>query len=211
MLTAAPLAVFGVFAVRPSVTPIVRSLSIAAIVALPLVWALQWRGNLGPQWGGRYALVSGALLVVCGVIIAAPRWDTLPVRVVVAASVTLGLSGLWWHAERTDVFAEAGEEILELPCEDVLVSTSTYLLREGGSFAELRTGVRDDGCRMLNGGDGRLQLALDVARESGADSVTLLAVGRIESDPESLDRVEIVDRAFIELAGSPHTLLFLAI
>ena len=211
LFAATPLAVFGVVVAGRAAPALVRVLAGASLLALPAVWALQWTGNLGPQWGGRYSLTSGVLLVVCGLVLVRESRSLVASAGVLVASLLIGVTGLVWHVERTQTFAAVVEQVLELPCEDVLISTSTYLLREGGSFVELRTGVRDDGCRMLNGGDGRLQLALEVARESGADSVTLLAVGRIESDPESLERTEIIDRDFIELAGSPHTLFFLSV
>ncbi len=207
LLAAAPVAVVGLFALRTSAPPLLRSIAAGAAIALPITWALQWRGNLGPQWGGRYTLVSAALLTVCGVGVMAPRKRTVASGVVLAAAVLVGASGLVWHVERTRTFAQGIEDVLALPCDQVLISTSTYLLREGGSFPEMRTGVRDDGCRMLNGGDGRLQLAMEVAGASGADTVRILAEGHVDYDPESLATATITGRQFIRVAGAEHTLL----
>ncbi len=38
--------------------------ALTAVIAVPMVWLVQWRGQLLPQWGGRYLLLTGALLLV---------------------------------------------------------------------------------------------------------------------------------------------------
>ena len=59
MLTASPFAAIGVaLGWRKGV----RIITVMAVAALPLVWAFQYSGGAGPQWGGRYTLLSGALL-----------------------------------------------------------------------------------------------------------------------------------------------------
>ena len=70
VVTAAPFAAVGVFL---GWKRSLRLPTVIACVALPLVWAFQYSGGAGAQWGGRYELVSGALLVVVGVVALAGR------------------------------------------------------------------------------------------------------------------------------------------
>ena len=42
---------------------------VMAVVALPLVWFFQYSGGAGPQWGARYTLLSGALLLVAATVV----------------------------------------------------------------------------------------------------------------------------------------------
>ena len=60
---------------------------VVAVGALPLVWAFQYLGGAGPQWGGRYILTSGVLL---GVVATVRLRDDLPV---VARGLTVLSSG----------------------------------------------------------------------------------------------------------------------
>ncbi len=58
MLSASPFAAVGfVFGWRKDV----RIVTAMAVLALPLVWSFQYSGGAGPQWGGRYTLLSGGI------------------------------------------------------------------------------------------------------------------------------------------------------
>ena len=60
LLTASPFAAVGL---APRVARAdVRLPRRSRCVALPMVWFAQYSGGAGPQWGGRYTLLSGALL-----------------------------------------------------------------------------------------------------------------------------------------------------
>ncbi len=66
MLIASPFAALGfVFGWRKDV----RLVTIMAVASLPVVWAFQYSGGAGPQWGGRYTLLSGALLLVAATVV----------------------------------------------------------------------------------------------------------------------------------------------
>ena len=178
-----------------------RVLSIGALAALPLVWALQWKGNLAPQWGGRYSLLSGALLTIAGAGMLARRRIGAAGGALVAAAVLVGSMGLVWHVQRTHLLADVVEDVLTVPCEEVLISTSPFLLREGGAFDEVRSGVRDDGCRLLSTTLDDLDFALGVARSSNLDRASVLLAGRVDDPSRVIRPSQVESLTEVELAG----------
>ncbi|NIS31732.1 MAG: hypothetical protein GWN79_25180, partial [Actinobacteria bacterium] len=62
-----PVAVIGLSALRRRGD--VGFVGAIAVVSLPLVWAVQYTGGAGPQWGGRYILLTGTLLVVATTVV----------------------------------------------------------------------------------------------------------------------------------------------
>lgn len=109
----------------------VRLVATIAIGAVPIVLATQFRGGAGPQWAGRYLLVSGFLLAVVG-------WAALERRpravqgafAGVAALVTV--FGLAWLSVRSHDVDRAVAALESRP-EPVLVSDVYHLAREGGA------------------------------------------------------------------------------
>lgn len=102
-----------------------------ALGAVPLVLATQFRGGAGPQWAGRYLLVSGFLLANLG-------WAALEGRPPVLRTAFAGLAvattafGLAWLQVRShDV--DRTIAALERRPEPVLVSGVYHLAREGGA------------------------------------------------------------------------------
>ena len=181
-LAAAPVAAVGLWVLSPRirVPPVLRVVAIAAVAALPIVWALQWRGNLAQQWGGRYQLVSGALLTVCGAVLLSRSRNRAAVVGTLVIAVLLGLSAMRLHIDRTQYYGNLTDELLALPCDegDVLISASPFLLREAGGLPEvLETSPR--GYRYLTAQSGDLEdAALDVAEQAGVQSVLVLDAGR---------------------------------
>lgn len=103
-----------------------------AVIALPVVWFFQYSGGANPQWGGRYILTSGTLLVVgAAVVLAATPGAARVAFVVLAVLVTAG--GIAWLSQRSHAVAAAMPR-LAVPHDTVLVSTEAHLLREGGAF-----------------------------------------------------------------------------
>lgn len=203
---AAPVATVGIYAMRSSAVPHnLRVLSIGALVALPVTWAVQWRGSQAPQWGGRYVLLSTTLLAICGLSLVRLRGRTLAGHVVLAATVAIGSMGLYWHVERTRAMGAAVEELLEVACEDVFVSTAEYLLREGGAFDEIRAGVRTDDCRLLSTGLVGLDDALETASRSGAMRASVLFAGAVDDPSSVLDISRIRSRDVVSLNGLAFT------
>jgi len=130
MLTASPFAAIGaVFGWRKDV----RIITVMAVAALPLVWAFQYSGGAGPQWGARYSLLSGALLLVAATVVLEGRRNALVAAVVVATLVT-GF-GIAWLSARSS-WAAAGIERVVARHDEAVISGEAHILREGGAFYE---------------------------------------------------------------------------
>jgi hypothetical protein len=128
MLTASPFAAIGfVLGWRKDV----RIITVMGVAALPLVWAFQYSGGAGPQWGGRYTLLSGALLLVAATVVLEGRRSALVAACLVAALVT-GF-GLTWLSVRSHWVAHAMERIVERH-DQAVISGEAHVLREGGTF-----------------------------------------------------------------------------
>jgi hypothetical protein len=128
LLTASPIAAVGACLGwrRTARYPLIVALS-----ALPLVWAFQYTGGAGPQWGGRYELMSGALLAIAGIVALEGRRAAMIAVVVVSALVTA--FGLAWLSQRSNTVAE-GIETLVARHDQAVISVEAHALREGGAF-----------------------------------------------------------------------------
>lgn len=130
--TAVPLAALGAVSAR---RPQERVLVATALGALPLVWMLAWQGNHVAQWGGRYVLLSAALLTVLAVGPARRvGWQAPPVLLLTGLTVVLAVFGLSWHVVRTDAVARAVEAVEDVGDDVVIVSDMAHLGREGGAW-----------------------------------------------------------------------------
>lgn len=162
---AAPMAAAGVAGARRD--PSARVLVGAALGAMPLVWLLQWQGDLLAQWGGRYTLCSGVLLtVVAAVGIERVGWRQPAALVVCAAAVVVSALGVAWHIERTNAVAAAFEHFDEHADDTVFVTTFGHLPREGGAWSVDQ--------RWLRTSPERVAAAVDVAARSGAGRIALV-------------------------------------
>lgn len=121
MFGALPIAAAGVVAVRDHPE---RRLPVGlAAAALPVIWATQYTGGAGPQWGGRYVLLSGFVLAVVGVVSLA-RLHRLARRALVSLAVLVTLFGFVWMVQRTHDTSRAGR-VLSSGDEPVLVFQRT--------------------------------------------------------------------------------------
>jgi hypothetical protein len=102
-----------------------------ALAALPVVWCTQYSGGAFPQWGGRYTLLSGALLAVIAVAALVSRPRALAAFLVVALAVTA--FGLVSQFERTHAVADAMASVVAAP-DGPVISREVHVLREGGAF-----------------------------------------------------------------------------
>ncbi len=128
MLTASPFAAIGVaLGWRKGV----RIITVMAVAALPLVWAFQYSGGAGPQWGGRYTLLSGALLLVAATVVLEGHRNALVAACLVAALVT-GF-GIAWLSVRSHWVAHGIEQIVDRH-DQAVISGEAHVLREGGAF-----------------------------------------------------------------------------
>ena len=165
MVAAAPLAAVGL--VHGWGTRRGRMVVGAAVAALPLVWAFQFQGGAGPQWGGRYILPTGFILTVAGVV-ALPqlvRWARVEL---VALSIGVTILGLAWLSVRSHTEADAAAAVARLP-EPVVVSRVAYLARElGAAYGDKRW--------LTALSDADVDEAGAVLRQAGVDRFTTLVV-----------------------------------
>jgi hypothetical protein len=149
--------------------------------ALPIVWAFQFVGGANPQWAGRYALASCAVLVALG----AARLSAGPpvLRVgLLALTGAVALSGVLWLGERSHVFDRLFDELVERP-EDVVIARNGFFIREGGAAYVERhwlTAVDDEA----------LERAVEVVEESGG--TTFAVLDEDESAPNDLHGAALV-------------------
>ncbi len=164
LVPATPLAVAGlVLGSRRG--PVARQLIITAMVALPVVWATQFRGGAVPQWAGRYILVSGFLLAVVGV----STLSAMPRRLaggLVVLSVAVTAFGVAWLSVRSAEVAESGAALAARD-EPVLVSDVAHLFRETGAWY-------GDTRQLTAVGPGSLDRAADVVERAGFDEFALV-------------------------------------
>lgn len=112
-----------------------RALVVPAAAALPLVWAFQFIGGAGPQWGGRYVLGSAFLLGVAGVV--AMSHGAVPrevVAAVVTMSVVVTVFGLAWLRDRSHDVDRLFDWVVQVQ-DEALVARNPFFLRESGPVA----------------------------------------------------------------------------
>jgi hypothetical protein len=168
VLTACPLAAVGVVAGwrRPLRLP-----TLIAVLALPLVWAFQYSGGAGPQWGGRYELLTGALLAVVGVV--ALGGCRRAFTAVLLVSVLVTGFGVAWLSVRSNTVADGISTVIARS-DQMVISRHAHFFREGGALYDPTrhwlTATTDDD----------LVRAVRIAGETGASEFALV---ENEGDP----------------------------
>jgi hypothetical protein len=176
VLTASPLAVAGLVAAWPRT--LLRRVLAVALGALPLVWFFQYSGGGLPQWGGRYVLLTGTLLVVAGAVVLATSTGRGRL-LVVALAVAVTACGVGWLSQRSHAVAGAMEQIIDRK-DQVVVSQEAHLLREGGAFYTPQRHW------LTATSPTEVRRAARIARESGAHELALIGTtGRAR--PHDLD------------------------
>jgi hypothetical protein len=168
------------FAVRGP-APGARVMVAAAVATLPVVWAFQFIGGAGPQWGGRYVLGSMFLLGVVGVVSLGQGDVPRPIALtVVAMSVVVNLFGAVWLWDRSHEVADLFDRIIVVQ-EEALVARNRFILREAGP--------RSLDHRWLSAADpADLEGPADVLRDAGLDRFSVLQVeGQPVPDVEGAD------------------------
>jgi len=173
LVATTPLAVAGV--VLGWSRPRARLFLAFALVPLPLVFFFQFPGGAAPQWAGRYILTTGTILASVGVA-CLPRLEQWVRRFLLALSVAVTVFGLAWLSVRSHDVARAGDALEHRP-EAVLISPDGFIPREFGA-----TYGRKDWLASGNATD--LQFAAQVAADSGAPTMAVVALDR-GSDPPS--------------------------
>ena len=140
-LAAAPA---GALAIQAGHRSMGQRVAVAAVAAVPFIWLTSSTGLLVPQWGGRYLLLTGALLTVVGAVELERRALTPPAVALVAMALIVGSVGAAWHAVRTNAYGSAIARIQAVPAAAVIVSSYDHLGREAGSWHGERRWLRDD-------------------------------------------------------------------
>jgi len=166
LLVASPFAAVGI--VVAWTKPALRLPAAIACVALPIAWYAQYQGGADPQWGGRYVLLSGALLAIVGCVYLRGRPRAFVAVVVLAALTTL--AGIGWLSVRSHTIADGMATIVGRH-DQLVISRQTHLLREGGAFYDSRQHW------LTAATDGQLREALRIARASGATEFALIGGG----------------------------------
>jgi hypothetical protein len=129
MVPAAPLVIAGAF--LGTRTRQHRTVVGIALGALPLIFLTQYPAGAVPQWGGRYVLLTGFLLVIvsCAEL---PRLHAVAFRGLLVAGVLVTASGVWFNAVRTTSLEDDFELIETVADGDVVVWYDSVKAREGG-------------------------------------------------------------------------------
>lgn len=169
-----------------------RHLGVIALVSLPLVWAAQYTGGALPQWGGRYILLSGTLLVVVATAVCTEDRPRRLLEVTAIAGLVVTLIGVAWTVDRTRSVAEAMRTLAERD-EPVLVFHDPHLAREGGIL------VLDERWLAATGADAR-QEAADALLRLGVDEIGFVQHDQ-DADPIVLPGWRIVAEERIPLVS----------
>ena len=192
MLVAFPLAI-GALLVPPRGKA--QLVVVMAVGALPLVWAFQYLGGAGPQWGGRYILTSGVLL---GVVATVRLRDDLPVvaRGLTVLSIGVAALSVVWLGVRSRSVERLFDDLVAVDA-DVMVSRGAFLLREGGAATTGQRWLSVDS-------ETTFKTAIDVAERSGASTLAVVEYGT-EDVPDAAipDGWTVVERRTFDLTGSP--------
>jgi len=173
MVPAAPLVVAGaVLGIRSGAH---RTMAVIALAPVPLVYLTQYVQGAVPQWGGRYLLFTGFLLVVvaCSLL---PVLDRAVFTGLVVAGLFVTSTGIWFNAERTNLLADDFELIDSVANGDVVVWYDPFMAREAGpAMLEQRW--------LSSVGDRERVAVLDVLHDEAVDR--FVYIDRIGSDPAS--------------------------
>ncbi len=174
LLAASPLAAVGVMLAWR--LPKLRYPAAVAVAALPIAWLSQFSGGADPQWGGRYILLSGALLAVAGYVVLRDHRRALVSVLVVAGLVTAG--GVAWLSVRSHTVADGMATILARD-DEMLISRQTHMLREAGAFYDV------DRKWLTATTAPELRRAVAIARASGVREFALIG-GSDQAAPASI-------------------------
>lgn len=169
---ALPIAAAGVVAVRDHPE---RRLPVGlALATLPVIWATQYTGGAGPQWGGRYVLLSGFVLGVVGVV-SLPRLHRLARRSLVALAVVVTAFGFVWMVQRTHDTSRGGR-VLSGGGEPVLVFQRTL------GFVPREFAAHPGAGRWLVASDpGEEEQAARITRQAGFESFGFVTLHEAEA------------------------------
>jgi hypothetical protein len=186
LVGAAPVAAAGLFACWRAPRP--RAVVALVALALPVVWLFQYRGGAVPQWGGRYELVSGTVLVIVGAVLL-EKMPRAVQALFVGLAVAITALGAGWLWQRSHYVGDATAAVAHQP-QPVLISTFAHLFREGGwSYG--------DHLALTAATGDLIQPAADVVERAGYDEFGLITI----------DTDRYVDLAIAGWSPTTHTLV----
>ncbi len=110
-----------------------RLVGLVALGTMPLVWVFGYTGGAGPQWGGRYLLLSGALLITAApTLFTSTNARTLLTRVAVIG-FAITMAGVTFAAMRTHSNADAMRALADRD-EQVILFNGGHRAREAGAL-----------------------------------------------------------------------------
>jgi hypothetical protein len=198
VLLAAPISAAGIASRGSSTTA--RSIAFGSLVAVPLVWALAWQGNMLPQWGGRLVLLAGATLTTAGVVaIERAGWRRGAAVLLVLVTLAIAALGGAWHIERTNAFAAAIADVESAPNDTVTIFTSGHFAREAGAWWGEHRWLRGDS-------PDDVRAAASIARRAGAPSLQVVDDPASETDarPPKLPGWRATGTGRLDLLGTPR-------
>ena len=142
-----------------------------AVLALPLVWVTAYSDTMRPQWGGRYALTTGAILAVGAVVVLAGRRVAL--AAVLAVSLLVTGYGVVFLSERSHSIAD-GMAAIVARHDAAVISLEAHLLREGGAF------YTADRHWLTATDQGQLRKAVRIVRDAGDREFALLVPDELQ-------------------------------
>jgi len=180
MVPTAPLVVAG--AALGFATNRHKLVAAMALLPLPLIHLTQYSAGAVPQWGGRYLLATGFLLVViaCAEL---PRRNLAVFRGLVVAGLLVTASGVWFNAFRTNSLANDFDLIEEVADGDVVVWYDPVKAREAGPEIVEHRWLSTVGGRL----DDRM---LEVLADESIDR--FVYVDGVDEDPGLFDGFEAV-------------------
>jgi len=108
-----------------------RFVAAIAVGSLPLIFAVQYTGGALPQWGGRYLLPTGTLLLVLASVVLDNPKSRDVLRAVAAGGALVTLLGVAWTIERSHDYADTMRILADRP-EQALVFSDSFMARSGG-------------------------------------------------------------------------------
>lgn len=166
-----------------------------ALGALPLVWAFQYVGGAGPQWGGRYTLSSSLLLGTLGVVTLSTQSVTVR-RGLLGLSAGVAVLAVVWVGVRTRSVDDLFRDLRAVDA-DALIVRDAFLLREGGPV------VLDEHW-LTAAGEDEFATAVQVVEAAGARTVAVVEPGAAAPPSSSIPPGwQEKARSVTDLTGDP--------
>lgn len=166
-----------------------------ALGALPLVWAFQYVGGGGPQWGGRYTLTSSVLLGTLALVTLGTAHPAIR-QGLIGLSIGVTLLGVVWVGVRTRSVDALFDDLRNVDA-DVLIMRDAFLLREGGPV------VLDEHW-LTAAGEDQFTTATEVAEASGAHTVAVVELGAAAPPPSVIPSGWVEqEHTVTDLTGDP--------